>query len=134
MENKLAKEIHITSISKGWWKNLESAIFQFADKDGNILVNKKLFTRMFLICKLALIQTEVAEAIEELRNEKINWFSKDEKTLKPEGFFSEIADIDIRLYDLIKALEMYHRMDYQKVLEMKAQYNKSRPFKHNRII
>ena len=134
MEQKLAKEIHITSISKGWWKDLELAIFQSTEKDGNILVNKNLFTRMFLICKLALIQTEVAEAIEELRNEKMNWFSKDEKTLKPEGFLSEIADIDIRLYDLIKALGMYYRMDYQKVLEMKAQYNKSRPFKHNRII
>lgn len=134
MENKLAKEIHKTAASKGWWEDLESAIFQSADTDGNILVNRDLFTRLFLICKLTLIQTEVAEAIEELRNEKIDWFSRDEKTLKPEGFLSEIADIDIRLYDFIKALEEYYRMDYQNILDVKAKYNKSRPFKHNRVI
>lgn len=130
MEQKLATEIHQTAISKGWWDDFETA---FTNEKPFIEVPKDLFIRMFLICKLTLISTEVSEAIEELREKKINWFSRNDK-LKPEGLLSEITDIDIRLYDFIEALKRYYKSDYENILNLKAEYNKKRPYKHGKIL
>lgn len=130
MEQKLATEIYQTAISKGWWDEFKMAV---TCEKPFIEVPKDLFIRMFLICKLTLISTEVSEAIEELREKKINWFSRNDK-LKPEGLLSEIADIDIRLYDFIEALKRYYKSDYENILNLKAEYNKKRPYKHGKIL
>lgn len=130
MEQKLATEVHQTAVSKGWWSDLEDVLSQNGD---NVTVSRELFTRMFLICKLALISTEVHEAIEELRETKVDWFSRNAK-LKPIGFLSEIVDIDIRLNDFIEALKFFHQIDYNNILKIKAKFNKSRPYKHGKIL
>ena len=130
MEQKLATEVHQTAVSKGWWDEFEMAV---TCEKPYIEVPKDLFIRMFLICKLTLISTEVSEAIEELRENKINWFSRGDK-LKPEGLLSEIADIDIRLYDFIEVIKNNFSADYKNILDIKAEFNKERPYKHGKIL
>lgn len=60
------------------------------------------YLRNYFITKLALIGTEVTEAIEELRNGRLpdeRYFSGVNHE-KPEGLPSELADIMIRTFDL----------------------------------
>lgn len=71
-----------------------------------------------VITKLALIGTEVAEALDELRNpDYLN-----------EDFESEIADIIIRTLDL----SGYLAIDIGMAVVDKAEKNKTRPFRHNK--
>lgn len=99
---------------------------------------------------LALIHSEVSEALEEHRNgRKINetYYSGkrelalerggyivtkiDEKIItkeckKPEGIPSELADIVIRVFDICG----HYEIDLEAVIKEKMEYNKSRPRKH----
>lgn len=74
--------------------------------------------------QLMLVVTEVAEAMEDLRDGKMA-LSYDEKG-KPTGFPIEIADVMIRLFDLAG----YLRIDLEDAVETKMQYNHSRPYRH----
>lgn len=75
--------------------------------------------------KLALIHSEVSEALEELRNharpDDIRFVQG-----KPEGFAVELADIVIRVLDLAESL----RIDLAPVIVRKHAYNLGRPHKH----
>lgn len=78
--------------------------------------------------KLALIHSEVSEALEEYRNGDITGreIYYNSGSLKPEGFGIELADIVIRVLDLAESLGI----DMEECLELKMKYNESRPYKH----
>lgn len=102
--------------------------------------------RDYCTARLALITTEVAEAIEELRNGR----QVDEtyyenppltrealqaavdrtppKPLKPEGVPSEVADVVIRSFDFAHEFGI----DLAAMIEEKLAYNATRPKKHGR--
>jgi NTP pyrophosphatase (non-canonical NTP hydrolase) len=74
--------------------------------------------------KLALIHSEVSEAVEDYRYSKMETYF--EADGKPCGFPSELADIVIRVGDLAK----YLGIDLEEIIKMKMTYNKSRSYRH----
>jgi NTP pyrophosphatase (non-canonical NTP hydrolase) len=77
---------------------------------------------------LMLCVTELSEAMEEWRDGRIQLYYDHEG--KPKGFETEIADCLIRLFHLCGDLGI----DIEKVLEIKMNYNKTRPFHHGRLV
>lgn len=81
---------------------------------------------------IALIHSELSEALEELRTHPIPEFvydTEDEKgELKPNGFFVELADSIIRILDVCG----HHGIDMENVILHKLNYNSTRGRKHNK--
>ena len=103
--NDWCKESFETSKSKGWHDN----------KDSDNYFNK-----------LLLIHAEVSEVVEELRNgRQITEIYYGDKG-KPEGPPIELADVLIRVFDLCGKAGI----DLEKAVEIKAEYNKTRPHRH----
>ena len=108
--------------------------------------------RNYYAARLALITTEVAEAIEELRNGRAvneTWYANPPlsaktitevaddlregratppKPLKPEGVPSELADIVIRAFDFADEAGI----DLAAIIDEKLAYNATRAHKHGR--
>lgn len=89
---------------KGWWDEVDN--------------REKVIPE-----KLALIHSEVSEALEDFRDNKMEIVILGEK---PTGFPIELADVIIRVYDLAGALGI----DLDEAIEIKHSYNKTRPFRH----
>ena len=73
--------------------------------------------------KLALIHSEISEALEDYRDGLM------ETTVhagKPEGFSIELADAVIRIFDLCGHLGI----DLGEAVELKSAYNEMRPHRH----
>lgn len=130
--NKLAKEIHKIAKAKGFYNKKNRSIAEL----------------------IALIHCELSEAFEETRldndltkiyykgsflgsNDVVQINSKADKVKfghefvidnKPLGFPTEIADTIIRLLDL----SAYLKIDIDKVIKIKMEYNKTRPYKHGK--
>ena len=100
---KLIAESNTTAKSKGWW-----------DKEINVGE------------KLALIHSEISEALEEYRSHGEKKLYKRETDGKPEGFVFELADTMIRIADLCGELDL----DLTRALEIKMKFNKTRPYRH----
>ena len=85
--------------------------------------------------KLALIVTEVAEAIESVRKGEDNIKSSDKFVLSDAELDltymeEELADIVIRTMDFAE----HQKIDLWKAINAKHNYNITRPFKHNKKV
>lgn len=99
--NDLAKEIYENAKSHGWWDKKRSF--------GDIV---------------ALCHSELSEALEEYRNGKpMIYYNQD---TKPEGIAVELIDCVIRIFDYLG----HEKIDIDKVLQIKHEFNKSRPYRH----
>lgn len=78
--------------------------------------------------RLALIHSEVSEALEAYRDGDINL--RITESGKPEGLASELADVLIRVVDLARYLDI----DLDIAVDVKMSYNETRPYKHGRKV
>ena len=101
--NEVAKQIHENAVDHGWWDE------------------ERGFPEV-----LALIHSEVSEALEEYRNGHGATEIYFSDSGKPEGIPTELADVIIRVLDYCA----YAGIDIENVLEVKHEYNKSRPYRH----
>lgn len=106
--NELVIEAHGTAKSKGWHdtqRNLGEA--------------------------LALIHSEISEALEEARRgtslTEISYHANNPD--KPEGFGVELADAVIRIADLCGAVGI----NLEQMIKLKMEYNKTRPHRHGKV-
>lgn len=73
--------------------------------------------------KLMLVVTEVSEAMEALRDNKLAYYEKDGK---PEGMVTELADTVIRVLHLADLLGL----DLEDAIERKMAFNEKREYRH----
>jgi NTP pyrophosphatase (non-canonical NTP hydrolase) len=108
---EMQAEAHQTSKSKGWY---EGACYRGGTVDPS---------RINVLEKLALVHSEVSEAVEAWRDcrVKLNLVNG-----KPEGVVVELADVVIRIGDLCGALGL----DLNEAVTVKMAYNKTRPHRH----
>jgi len=80
---------------------------------------------------IALIHSEASEALEEIRKnpDPFHRYLR-EKDGKPEGFLVELADIIIRIGDLVGSFE--GEGELAKAIYEKMEFNKTRPHMHGK--
>ena len=109
--NELSKEIHANAVEKGFWEGERN----FGEQ-------------------IALMHSELSEALEEYRDGKPNIYYKANCGCmsgigeKPEGIAIEFADTIIRILDTCAAM----KIDIEWAIKLKMTYNKSREYKHGK--
>lgn len=123
MLTKIAKEINEDVRKKGFWNSMHKAI-AIAEEDSG--TSTKDIKDAFIAQKLALVHTEVSEAVEALRKNEYeaNGYGLYEK----DSFADELADSIIRILDLCGELNI----DIQKQIEWKLEKNRQREFMHGK--
>ena len=130
---ELSKKIHENAKSKGFY-DLTNKLIDFVKNEPELLQHVR---NLEAICRIALIQTELSEAIEAIRNNKYSGIllplhldSKIfEKQIK-DTHQDEISDTFIRLLDYCE----YANINLVKHTEYKMHYNKSRSKLHGKKI
>lgn len=117
--NEWAQTVHQNSVDHGFW------------------ANGKALTVEGVLMKLALIHSEVSEALELAREPGFlptaTWeigrvLREGDAPPKPEGFGIELADAIIRIMDLAAS----QGIDLEECIRRKHEYNKSRPIGHGK--
>ena len=121
--NDLVKEVHNNAKEKGWWEKGKE--------------------KTSLECHMLMV-TEIAEATEEVRNNRPSCYIQEEDNKlfvdidtvleeypfpdlqKPEGEPVELVDCMIRIMDYFG----YKNWDLEKILRVKIGYNKNRSYRH----
>jgi NTP pyrophosphatase (non-canonical NTP hydrolase) len=107
--NELAKEVHQNAVEHGWWEEERSF--------GDII---------------SLCHSELSEALEEYRNKKEFFYYHypqgyfNAESREPEGIAVELADCIIRILDYCSK----ENIDIDKIVHIKHEFNKTRPYKH----
>ncbi len=78
--------------------------------------------------RLALIHSEVSEALEALRESDDLHMTRTGSNQKPDGFVVELADVVIRIADLCGQLNL----DLENAITEKMFYNSRREYKHGK--
>jgi len=113
--NELIADAHETAVSKGWWEKHRRALLFMPELKPDLVV-----------ALLGLVDSETAEAMEEVRaGVELNklWFDNDGKPL---GVASELADVLIRVFDMAGE----HEIPLAEALVKKLAYNKTRAYRH----
>jgi NTP pyrophosphatase (non-canonical NTP hydrolase) len=101
---QLIQEAHTTALDKGWWNEPRTV------GEG-----------------LALVHSEVSEALEDYREgHVVQSIRREGGDRKPVGFAIELADVLIRIADMCGR----YGIDLNEALEIKLEYNKTRPHRH----
>lgn len=103
------KEVFQTAKEHGWWPEFGGQID---------------FDEVNIPEKLALMHSEISEALEHYRGGQMELFT--DHSGKPDGLWVELADCIIRILDLAGAYDI----DMEYMLRVKADYNKTRPYRH----
>lgn len=130
--NSLAKNIHELAQSKGWWENEDADFLEaLASTDamaGLDHVRQKLAEVAARLKRrndgemLALIHSEVTEALEAIRHQN----PPDDKIPEFNGAEAELADVVIRIMDMAHA----RGWDVARAIVAKHQMNQGRAYKH----
>ena len=125
MLTHLAKDINKDVRKKGFWDQMDFSIEMTKDQVRFIGLSKHI-KDAFIAQKLALVHTEVSEAVEALRKDgyELNGYGLFEK----DSFADELADSIIRILDLCGELDI----DIQKQIDWKLAKNKEREFMHGK--
>ena len=113
--NELCERAHQNAIDRGWYDDHDKRNLGVA---------------------IALIHSELSEALEELRKgwDPTKVYTSESidrnglRSRKPEGFTVELADAVIRIADLCGSLGV----DLEAVINHKMDFNESRPAKHGK--
>lgn len=112
---ELINESHATASDKGWWDKIRKALIKAPE-----------VTAEMILSKAALIDGEIAEFNEDVRNglplDKIAF----EDDGKPVGPATELADAIIRICDLAAEMDI----PLLEALRLKLAYNQNRPYRH----
>src|SRR5690625_78338 len=122
---ELQDQAHTHAAGKGFWDDYNVTIAKcLLDKNPKMVEPVRA---AFIGQKLALIHSEVTEALEEVREG--NYAATHSPGGKPEGLPSELADVVIRVADLCGALGI----DLQTTIQEKLAYNSAaRGHKHGK--
>lgn len=124
---RMVKLVHACARAKGWWQEQEVEKTDWNDPNKPTMTKGINYVSVMKVIpeKLMLIVSELAEALEDYRESKMEmWFEVGSK--KPCGFPSELADAVIRIADLAGALGI----DLESAIEEKMAYNETRPYRH----
>lgn len=134
--SELQKKVHATALEKGWWPLIDTV-------DKRKMID---FDKVNIPEKLMLMTTELGEAMEHYRNgvgmkevvyqeletdtfltlAELDKYPQYTLSNKPDGFAVELADVMIRILDYCAAFNI----DIEHIIEVKANYNKTRPYRH----
>src|SRR5678816_3762456 len=115
----LQEEVFHTAVEHGWWPLISDT--KVGDKTSGVIVDQK---DVNIPEKLALMHSELSEALEHFRHGNMEMFIS--VSGKPDGFWIELADCIIRILDTAGA----YGIDMEYMLRVKADYNKTRPYRH----
>lgn len=115
---------------KQFWTTRQCLMPEFESRnDGqDLTVTEKHLQYLELVNALALIQTEISEAIEGIRKNP-NWRgTPSDKVPSISNLEEELADAVIRIRDLCGGLNI----DLEECIDLKMEYNATRPDKHGK--
>ncbi len=125
----LVQTAHANSAAKGFWGSEEIIDLRAAVVDPHDDLDQELRTHV-LLGKLMLIDTEVAEVAEVVRTGNLEMTLRADG--KPEGALAELADVLIRVLDLVQPLEELVHEDFGEAVLLKMAYNRTRPVRHGK--